>query len=76
MNYFKVTYHAAERFLERVKNKKKYSKKEVKETINYLNGLFKDVLSDRKYLIIPGFSNFVGVLKGSKIVTIVKKRSK
>jgi len=47
-----ITYHAGQRFLERVVNKVDFTKYEVHRTVEYLERVFKDVLptSYNRYL--------------------------
>jgi len=69
----KVTYHAAERFLQRVLGKIKYSKKEVLNVRKYLTNLFENVVTHRQMVVVPGFSNYVAVVKENNVVTILEK---
>ena len=68
-----VSFHAAERFLQRVLNKKNYNFKDIVDTKKNLEVLFKDVVVNRSRVVIPKFQKFVGILKGKKVVTIIKK---
>ena len=68
-----VTLHAAERFLQRVKNKFNYTKYELLKTKQELNLLFKDLVTNRKKVIVPTFSKFLAVIKNNKVITIIPK---
>ena len=71
-----ITYHAGQRFLERVIKKVDSSKYEIYRTIEYLERVFKDVVpsSKTRYLPLPGFeSDFHAVYKENTIVTIIPK---
>ncbi|WP_121628736.1 hypothetical protein [Poseidonibacter antarcticus] len=74
-----ITYHAGQRFLERVIHKIDFTKYEVHRTVEYLQRVFKDVVPSSKvaYLPLPGFeSNFHAVYKDNTILTIVPKKDK
>ena len=74
-----ITYHAGQRFLERVINKIDCSKFEVHRTVEYLKIVFKDVVpsSYTSYLPVPGFeSEFYAVFKENTIITIIPKEKK
>jgi len=73
-----ISQHAAERFLERVMSKTKYSDNDVNFAIGYLQKLLSDVVirSASKQFVLPGFENFKAVYKQNTIVTIVPKRTK
>ena len=71
-----ITYHAGQRFLERVINKVDFTKYEVHRTVEYLQRVFQDVLptSYSRYLPLPGFENkFYAIYKENSIVTIIPK---
>lgn len=73
----KITYHAAQRFLERVVKKSNYSKYEVHRTIEYLQRVFKDVVvtSYKRLCPLPGFEkDYFVVLKENSVVTIIPKK--
>jgi hypothetical protein len=69
----KVTYHAAERFIQRILGKLEYTKKEVLNAKEYLTNLFKNVVTHRQMVVVPGFSNYVAVVKENNVVTILEK---
>lgn len=75
----KVTYHAAQRFLERVIKKSNFSKYEVHRTIEYLEKALKDVIvrSYKDFLPLPGFENsFYVVAQENSAITIIPKEKK
>ncbi len=59
----RISYHAAQRFLERVINPKTFSKEDVYHAQAYLQRLLKDVVinSYKKKFVIPEFQHFLGV---------------
>jgi len=73
-----ISYHAAQRFLERVMTKTKYSHQDVEFAIRYLEKLLRDVVvgSSVKHFVLPGFENFKAVYKQNMIVTIIPKGDK
>ncbi len=70
-----ITYHAAVRFLERVMKKEKFTQREVFDAKNFLNGLFANVITHRRYVVVPEFSSYVGVVKNNKLITILDKKN-
>lgn len=75
----KVTYHAAQRFLERVIKKTDFSKYEVHRTVEYLEKVLKDVIvrSYKNFFPLPGFENqFYVVYKENSAITIIPKDKK
>jgi len=71
-----ITYHAGQRFLERVMNNLNCSKYETHRTVEYLQRVFKDIVpsSYTSHLPVPGFENsFNAVFKGNSIVTIIPR---
>jgi hypothetical protein len=71
----KVSYHAAERFLERVMDKKDYSGSDINKAFSYLEMVFKDIVpsSYAKSFPLPGFKHFKVIHIGGTVVTIVPK---
>ena len=69
-----ITIHAAQRFLERVLKKEKFTKKEVFDAKKFLDGIFANVITHRRYVVVPGFSAYVGVVKNNKLITILDKK--
>jgi len=71
----KVSKHAVERFLERVKGISNFSKKEFKNAYSELKYLFKDLVSNQRYVVVPNHSKFIAVVKNGVVVTILDKFS-
>jgi hypothetical protein len=69
-----VTYHAAKRFLQRVIGKMNFTKREILNTKSYLESLFRNVVTHRQMVVVPGFSKYVAVIKENKVVTILNKK--
>jgi len=74
----KVSYHAAQRFLERVVNQLEFSKMDIHNTQDYLEGMLKDVVisSYKRQFALPNFQRFVGVYQEDVLVTIIPKDKK
>ena len=70
----KITWHAGERFLERVFNYTTYTKKQIQQAITLLA---KEVANidrrGRKYVILPSFPQFLAVFEQNSLVTIIPK---
>jgi len=74
----KVSYHAGQRFLERVIKKVNYTKYEVHRTVEYLERILSDVLlnSYAKPFALPGFENDFQVINRDNVaITIIPKHS-
>jgi hypothetical protein len=73
-----VTYHAAERFIERVLDKKSFSKKELLDAKAYLELLTKDVVisSYKTRFVLPGFKKFLCIYQENALITIIPKDTK
>ena len=71
----KISKHAVERFLERVKGVKKFSKEEYKKAYVELKNLFKDVITNKCFVVVPNYPKFVAVVKNGVVVTILEKFS-
>jgi hypothetical protein len=71
----KVSKHAVVRFLERVKGKKEFSDVDYKNAYIELNDLFKNVVSNKHYIVVPNYSKFIAVIKNNLVVTILEKFS-
>ena len=71
----KITHHAAVRFLQRVMNKKKFSKKELYLAYSFLEAETKDIASTgyRDYFRLPSFSNYRAIVVENQLVTILPK---
>lgn len=74
----KVSYHAAQRFLERVVKQLEFSKIDVYCAQEYLQSLLKDVVisSYAKQFALPGFQRFLGIYQENVLVTIISKDKK
>ena len=71
----KITYHASERFLQRVLNFTSYSKKQVSNAMQLLErDLFDIELRNKSRVILPSFPNFHGVFVENTLVTVIPKR--
>lgn len=70
-----ISYHAAERFLERVMVKTQYTHNDVEFAMRYLQKLLRDVVivGTVKHFVLPGFENFKAVYKQNMVVTIIPK---
>jgi len=72
----KVTYHAAKRFLERVKHQVKYTHKEMLEAKLYLEEMFTSVIpgSYARPFPLPEYKGFKVVHRDNTVITIVPKK--
>lgn len=70
-----ISFHAGERFLQRVMSKTSYTNEDVFFAMRYVEKLLSNVVvnSPSKHFVLPGFENFKAVYKQNKIVTIVPK---
>jgi len=71
----KITYHAAQRFLERVMSRVKYTHQDVEFAMRYLEKLLKNVVIGNrvKHFVLPGFEDYKVVYRENVVVTIVPK---
>ena len=71
----KITYHAAERFLERVMSRVQYTHQDVEFAMRYLEKLLQDVVVSTpvKRFVLPGFEDYRAVYRENAVVTIVPK---
>ena len=69
----KVTYHAAERFLQRVFHITSYTKTEVKKAIKLISKDIADVHHRNKNFILPSFPEYNCIVKENTLVTILPK---
>jgi hypothetical protein len=69
----KVTYHAAERFLQRVFQWSRYTKKQVELAKKLIAKDIKHLKTHRTHFILPSFPDFVGVSVEGTVVTIIPK---
>lgn len=74
----KVTVHAAQRFLERVMNKERYSYKDVSFAMKYLSKLLTDVVPTgyATSFALPSFENYRVIYKDGSVITIIPKGEK
>lgn len=74
----KVTYHATQRFLERVLHKVKYSKKEFYETKQLLEEMFEHIVpgSYARSFTLPGYKGYKVVHQENTVITIIQKNRK
>ena len=70
-----ITYHAAQRFLQRVMDRVDYKKSDVYFAKEFLKKLLCDVVPNgkTKYFVLPGFENFRVVYKEGNVITILPK---
>jgi len=69
-----ITYHAGERFLQRVFQYTSHKKKEVANAIKLLERDFTNVdIRNKKYIVLPTFPNFYGVFIQKTLVTVIPK---
>lgn len=71
----KVTYHATQRFLERVCNKARYTKEEFHETKKQLEELFENMIpgSYARPFSLPGYKGFKVIHQENTVITIIEK---
>lgn len=71
----KVSYHAGERFLQRVIQKHSYTKKDIHFAIRYLEKSLQNVVPTgiNKHFVLPEFQNYRAVYCQNTIVTIIPK---
>lgn len=70
-----ITYHAAERFLQRVFRFTSYSKEQVNNAKHLLErDLHNLQLRKKRRVVLPSFPNFYGVFIENTLVTVIPKR--
>ena len=71
----KVTYHATQRFLERVLNKAKYTREEFDATKRQLEELFENMIpgSYARPFSLPGYKGYKVVHQENSVITIIEK---
>ena len=74
----KVTYHATQRFFERVLSKAKYTQDEFYETKWQLEELFENMIpgSYTRPFTLPGYKGFKVIHQENRVITIIEKNSK
>ncbi|CAA6815706.1 MAG: Unknown protein [uncultured Sulfurovum sp.] len=71
-----ITYHAAERFLQRVFRFTIYSKTQIRNAMQLLDrDLSKLQTRNKRHVILPSFPNFYGVFLENTLVTVIPKRT-
>ncbi|SFV51995.1 hypothetical protein MNB_SM-7-1193 [hydrothermal vent metagenome] len=70
----KVTYHAGERFLQRVFGLTSYTVKEVKKAMLFISRDIKDVECNCFSFPLPSFPSYRAIVKDGSLVTIVPKQ--
>jgi hypothetical protein len=71
----KITYHAGERFLQRVLGFTSYSKMHIRNAIHLLErDLYNLQLRNKSRVILPSFPDFYGVFIENTLVTVIPKR--
>ena len=69
-----ITYHAAERFLQRVFQFKTYTKEEVKNATYLLKCDLNDLQIRNSRISLPSFPKYYGVFRDNTLVTVIPKR--
>jgi len=71
----KVSYHAVERFLQRVMQKKSIKKDDIYLAYKFLEAETKDIVlhGNKKFFRLPSFKNYVAVVTQNTVVTILPK---
>lgn len=74
----RVTFHAAQRFVERVLKMHSFSGEEISRAKKYLEMLTKDIVpnSYAKRFVLPGFENYSCVCSENTIITVIPKDKK
>lgn len=70
-----TSFHAGERFLQRVMSKTAYTNEDVFFAMRYIDKLLSDVVvnSTTKHFVLPGFEQYKAVCIQNRIVTIIPK---
>jgi hypothetical protein len=70
----KVTYHAGERLIQRVFDLAKYSHRQVIDAMKLIRRDLADVeYHNRKYIPLPSFPGYYGVIADRTLVTVIPK---
>lgn len=74
----RVTFHAAQRFVERVLKMNYFSNEEIARAKTYLEMLTKDIVpsSYAKRFVLPGFESYSCIYYENTIVTVIPKDKK
>jgi len=71
----KITYHAGERFLQRVLGFTTYSRMHIRNAMQLLaRDLYNLQLRNKSRVILPSFPDFYGVFQENTLVTVIPKR--
>lgn len=71
-----ITYHAGQRFLQRVFEFTSCSQKQISSAMKLLErDLFNVELRNKRRVILPSFPNFYGVFVENTLVTVIPKRN-
>ena len=70
----RVSYHAGERFLQRVFNFKDYTKKQVTNAIKLIEKDISNIEYHSSNFVLPSFPNYRCVVADNTLVTIIPKR--
>ena len=70
----KVSYHASERFLQRVFKFKEYTQKQVLSAMRLIEKDISDIEYHGSRFVLPSFPNYRCVVEGDTLVTIIPKR--
>lgn len=74
----KITYHAVERFLQRVMNIKHITKQDIQKAYIFLEKETKNIVVNgyKNYFALPSFKNYKAVVIDGSIVTILPRQYK
>jgi len=68
-----ITFHAGERFLQRVFKMSKYTKQQVLNAMTLLAKDLSNISTVQSRFILPSFPNYLGVRVNRTLVTIIEK---
>jgi len=69
----KVTFHAGERFLQRVFKYSSYTKNQVFDAMKLISKDIKNIHFTRNRFVLPSFPEFLCITQNNKVVTIIPK---
>jgi len=70
----KVTFHAGERFLQRVLKMTRYSKQHILNAMELIKKDIKDLEVNGARFVLPTFPQYIAVVRDNHIVTIINKK--
>ncbi len=70
----RVSYHAGERFLQRVFQFKEYTKKQVINAMQLIEKDISNIQYRSSHFVLPSFPNYQCVVSDNTLVTIIPKR--